>query len=98
MIDAITLDAGTAPDGRKHATLSAVAKGAARGGGDARLAFDAKLSGTGEGPISLTVPPIDLVHFKGLVFAATGLVGPPRRVRGRGVADARRDRATVGPA
>lgn len=73
VIDAITLDAGTAPDGRKHATLSAVAKGAARGGGDARLAFDAKLAGTGEGPISLTVPPIDLVHFKGLVFAATGL-------------------------
>ena len=72
-IDAITLDAETGPDGRKLAAFSAVAKRAARGGGDAPFQLDVKLSGANEGPVALTVPTVDLARLARIVRAATGL-------------------------
>ena len=72
-IDAITLDAETGPDGHKIVAFSAVAKRAARGGGDAEVRMDARLTGSNEGPITLTIPTVDLARLSRIVTAATGL-------------------------
>ena len=72
-IDAITLDAETGPDGRKIAAFSAVARRAARGGGDVALRMDVRLSGANEGPLSLSIPTVDLARLSRIVSAATGL-------------------------
>lgn len=74
-LDAITLDVETGPDGHKSAAFSAVAKRSARGGGDATITMSTALSGTNEGPVSLSIPTLDLARVARLVASTTGLEG-----------------------
>ena len=75
VIDALTIDAELKPTGEKILKLSAVARGARAGGGDVDLRMDAHLDAKGAGPVTMSVPALDLARLAKTAGTALGVDG-----------------------
>ena len=75
VIDALTVDAELQPSGEKTLRVSATARGARVGGGDADLKIDARLDARGGGPVTMSVPSLDLARFAKAAGSALGVEG-----------------------
>ncbi|MFV1958922.1 MAG: AsmA-like C-terminal region-containing protein, partial [Planctomycetota bacterium] len=72
-VRALEAKAEVRPDGSLTATLQASARGAAPDGSDVTLDVSVALPAAGEGPVKVTVPPIDLARIGRIVEGATGI-------------------------